>query len=350
MTSKPLVSIIVPCYNAEKFVETCVNSVVSQTYKNWECILINDGSNDKTLDLIRKFESQDKRIRVLNHENLGPSAARNKGIDNANGELIFFLDADDILINNTITTLVSSYNNNDIIIGATMTFSLCNEKIIKGSYLYYPKEGNISFKNENNEVLIRTMESGITPVPHNKLYRKDFINKYQLRFKFGILHEDELWFFETMLFARNVKFIDTETYLYRINNQGSITKNMNDKNLNSYIQIMYHIVTKYSKHKNFGVIAKWYAVYIKKILLDFAIRDRAKLSDEIISKLELALKDCYLPLGKDHILSKNNDIYYKKINQLSLQKFSIIEKYFFRNPINSVRKVVKVIKISYFLK
>lgn len=350
MIEKPLVSIIVPCYNAEKFIEDCVNSLMNQTYANWECILIDDGSKDKTLELIKEFESQNPRICVFTQENLGPSAARNKGIDNAIGEFIFFLDADDILINNAISTLVSSYNNNDIIIGATMTFSSLNEKITKGSYLYYPKEGNVSFKNEKHEVLIRTMESGITPVPHNKLYRKDFIDKYQLRFKFGILHEDELWFFETMLFARNVKFIDIETYLYRINNQGSITKNMQDDNLNSYIQIMHYIITKYSKDKKVGVIAKWYAVYMKKIFLDFAIRDRDKLSNEIISKLELALKECYTPLGKDYILSKNNHIYYKVINKLSLQKFSIIEKYFFRNPINSIRKIFRAVKISYFLK
>lgn len=346
----PLVSIIIPCYNAQNYIDACVNSLIQQTYQNWECILINDGSTDNTLDLIKNFESKDNRILVLSQDNSGPSSARNKGIDNAKGEFIFFLDADDILINNAISTLLSSYSNNDIITGATMSFSLSNEQIIKGSYLYSPKEGNISFKNENSEVLIRTMESGLTPVPHNKLYRKEFIDKHHLRFKFGILHEDELWFFETMLHARNVKFIDTETYLYRTDNQGSITNNMHDENLDSYIKVMQEIVNKYAKLENFGVIATWYAVYIKKIFLDFVVRDRSKLNDAIISKLELALKDNYIPLASDHILSKNNDIYYKTINKLSLQDFDVIEKYFFRNPINSIKKIIKAFKILYFLK
>ena len=350
MIENPLVSIIIPCYNAQKYIDACINSLIEQTYQNWEAILINDGSTDNTLELIKNFESKDDRIIVFSQDNAGPSSARNKGINNATGEFIFFLDADDILINNAISTLVSTYNNNDIITGATITFSFSGEKIIKGSYLYSPKEGNISFKNENHEVLIRTMESGLTPVPHNKLYKREFINKHQLRFKFGVLHEDELWFFETMLLARNVKFIDTETYLYRTDNLGSITNNMHDENLDSYIQIMQEIVRKYSKHKKFGIIAKWYVVYIKKIFLDFVVRDRAKLSDVIISKLELALKSNYIPLGNDHILSKNNDLYYKTINKLSLQNFSVIEKYFFRNPINSIRKISKVFKISYFLK
>jgi glycosyltransferase involved in cell wall biosynthesis len=350
MISEPLVSIIIPCYNSEKYIEECVDSVMHQTYINLECILINDGSKDKTLDLLKKIETQDNRIRVFSQENSGPSAARNKGIDHANGEFIYFLDQDDILNNDAINILVSSYSNNDIVTGATMSFTFSNDKINRISLLYAPKEGNITFKNENYEVLIRAMELGLTPVLHNKLYRKDFIDKYNLRFKFGNLHEDELWFFETMLFARNVKFIDVETYLYRVDNQDSITKNMGDKNLESYIEVMEEIVDQYSQDPKFNIIAKWYAVYIKKIFLDFAIRERSKLSDQIILRLETALKNNYISLGQEHILSKNNEIYYKTINKLSLHDFPIIQENFFRNPVNSLRKILKVLKISYISK
>lgn len=350
MISQPLVSIIIPCYNAEKYVEDCINSVFLQNYENWECILIDDGSKDHTLELIKKFETQDHRIRGFTQENAGASSARNAGIDNSKGQFILFLDSDDILSNNAINTLASAYINNDIITGATRSFTFSNDKTEKASLLYAPKEGNITFKNENFEILIRTMESGITPVPHNKLYKKDFIDQYNLRFKFGNLHEDELWFFETMLFARNVKFINTETYLYRVDNQNSTSRNMGDRNLESYIEVMQEIIEKYSHHKHYAVISNWYAVYMKKIFLDFAIRDRLKLSDQIISRLETTLKDCYIPLGKDNLLSKNNDLYYKTINKLSLQDFKVIQKYFFRNPVNSIRKIINVIRISYFLK
>lgn len=90
MTKTPLVSIIVPCYNAEKFIEACINSVILQDYKNWECIMINDGSKDSTLNLIKSFESKENRICVFTQENLGVAAARNKGIDQAKGEFLFF--------------------------------------------------------------------------------------------------------------------------------------------------------------------------------------------------------------------------------------------------------------------
>ncbi len=350
MTKTPLVSIIVPCYNAEKFIEACINSVILQDYKNWECIMINDGSKDSTLNLIKSFESKENRICVFTQENLGVAAARNKGIDQAKGEFLFFLDQDDILSHHSISTFVKSFDNNDIITGITVTTTFVNEKINKVSQLLHPKEGEITFENNDFEVLIRTMESGLKPVAQNRLYKKDFIKKNHLRFKHGNMHEDELWFFETMLLAKNVKFINQETYFYRIDNQESITKNLGDKNLESYLQIMEEIIEKYSKHKHFSTIAIWYAVYIKKIFLDFAIRDRCKLSDEVILKLESALKNSYIALGKECVLSKNNEIYYKTINKLSLQDFSIIQKYFFRNPVNSLRKIKNVLTISYFLK
>lgn len=350
MIKRPLVSIIVPCFNVEKYVEECIDSVILQDYENWECILINDGSRDNTFDIIKNIELKESRIRVFTQENLGLSATRNKGIENANGEFLFFLDSDDILSHDAISTLVSSFQNNDIICGIITSFTLSKRNDTRGLQLFHPKEGAINFENSDFEVLRRTMETGLTPVAQNRLYRKDFIEQHQLRFKSGILHEDELWFFETMLFAKNVKFINKETYFYRIDNQDSITKNVGDRNLESYIQIMEEIVKKYSQHKQFGVISTWYAVYVKKIFIDFAIRDRSKLSDQIISRLESALKNSYIPLGNEYNLSKNNDLYYKIINKLSLQDFSTIQKYFFRNPINSLRKIMNVIKISYFLK
>ena len=350
MIEKPLVTIIVPCYNVEKYVEECINSVIVQDYENWECLLINDGSKDNTLDIIKSFESKEIRIRVFIQENFGLSATRNKGIDNAKGEFLFFLDSDDILSNDAISTLVSSFENNDIITGITTASAFSNGNIIKGLQLLHPKERTVTFLNNHFEVLIRTMETGLTPVAQNRLYRKDFIDENNLRFKSGIVHEDELWFFETMLLAKNVKFINQETYFYRIDNEESITKNLGDKNLESYLQIMEEIIEKYSQHKHFSTIAIWYAVYIKKIFLDFAIRDRSKLSDEVILKLESALKNSYIALGKERVLSKNNEIYYKTINKLSLQNFSINQKYFFRNPVNSLRKIKNVLTISYFLK
>ena len=349
MFSAPLVSIIVPCYNVEKYVEACVDSVLKQEYQNWECILINDGSSDHTLEVIKSFEVKDRRFQVFTQENGGLSATRNRGIEISNGDFLFFLDSDDILSSDAISTLVSSVDNNDIVTGITVTSKITGDIISKISPLYPPKEGDITYGNNHFEVLTKAMESALTPVAQNRLYSREFINKNNLRFKNGILHEDELWFFETMLLAKNVKFVNHETYFYRTDNENSITSKLSDRNLESYISVLEEVYEKYIKKQNLD-IAKWYNVYLKKLFLDFAIREREKLSDEVIRKLEKSLAKTYSDLPSQTYLSPKNEAYYRAMNKLTLKSFDQIKKYYVRNPVNSLRKRFKLFQITYLLK
>ena len=95
-------SIIIPCYNVEKYIEKTIKSVLSQTYSNFELLLINDGSTDNTFKIIKQLEETDDRIRVFSQENLGVSQTRNKGISLSKGEFIYFLDGDDLIENNLL--------------------------------------------------------------------------------------------------------------------------------------------------------------------------------------------------------------------------------------------------------
>ena len=90
-----LISIIIPIYNAEKYIERCINSLKNQTYKNIEIICINDGSTDNSLNILKRIAITDNRITIIEQENKGVSVARNKGIESAKGKYIMFLDADD---------------------------------------------------------------------------------------------------------------------------------------------------------------------------------------------------------------------------------------------------------------
>lgn len=91
-----LVSIIIPCYNAEKYIAETIQSVINQTYKNWELIIVNDGSTDHSLNIIKEFAANDNRISLIDKPNSGVSDSRNKGLEKAKGEYIAFLDADDV--------------------------------------------------------------------------------------------------------------------------------------------------------------------------------------------------------------------------------------------------------------
>ena len=102
----PFFSIIIPVYNGEKYIEFCLNSIISQALKDWELILIDDGSTDKTPELLHKYVN--KNIYLISKSNEGVSVARNKGLDIAKGEYILFVDADDILYPNALSTLYDS--------------------------------------------------------------------------------------------------------------------------------------------------------------------------------------------------------------------------------------------------
>ena len=107
-----MISIIIPAYNAEKYLESTIQSVINQTYTDWELIIINDGSNDGTLELISNFKDRDSRIKVFSYENAGVAHSRNRGIAKARGEYIAFLDADDLWTPNKLEMQLEALQNN----------------------------------------------------------------------------------------------------------------------------------------------------------------------------------------------------------------------------------------------
>ena len=108
-----LVSIIVPVYDAEQFLDRCIESALHQTYQNLEIVLVDDGSPDRCGDICDRHAKEDNRIVVIHQENAGPSAARNTGLDAAKGDFIYFLDSDDYIDLNTISVLVDTAKNED---------------------------------------------------------------------------------------------------------------------------------------------------------------------------------------------------------------------------------------------
>ena len=102
-----LVSVIIPAYNAEKYIRSCVESVINQDYKNMEIIVVNDGSIDKTEAIVKSMAEDDSRVVLINQQNKGPSAARNNGLQSCKGEYVFFLDSDDWIEEECIGTLLN---------------------------------------------------------------------------------------------------------------------------------------------------------------------------------------------------------------------------------------------------
>ena len=137
MKNKGLISIIIPVYNCEQYIDKCTKSILSQSYRNFEIILVDDGSTDETGKICERYASGDKRIKVIHKTNSGPAAARNRGIEKAKGEFIFFIDADDYLEENAFGLLIGGYKKYkaDIVIGNFKKIK--NNEIEKRNDVYF---------------------------------------------------------------------------------------------------------------------------------------------------------------------------------------------------------------------
>lgn len=175
-----LITVIINVYNGEKYIKKCLDSVINQTYQNLEILIINDGSTDNTLDIINKYK--DARINIINQENKGLSLSRNVGIDNAKGEYLYFVDADDFIENDTIEYLYNLCKKNRVL----MSTCLCKQ-ITKYDTIIKNKPEIIrieSGKNLLDNILLSKTRSGAL---WNKLIKKELFDN--IRFEDRIIND-----------------------------------------------------------------------------------------------------------------------------------------------------------------
>ncbi len=225
-----LVSIILPVYNAEKYINQCIDSVLNQTYKNLELVIVNDGSTDLTDQLIKAYE--DERINYIKKDNSGVSDSRNIGISNSHGEYIMFIDADDTFEFNMVEVLYKTIEKNEI------DLVRCNYNFIRGK-----KSSFINFLDYTDKILDKkTIKERIIPdiLSHKirgyvwlLLVRKSILEKVKFDCKLKIL-EDTKFYIEIMLLCNRIMFINDNLYNYNCNNLFSATKSVNSYKKNIY--------------------------------------------------------------------------------------------------------------------
>ncbi len=222
------ISIIVPVYNVDTFVEDCIRSVMRQTYEGpMECIVVDDCGTDDSMVKVEKLISEYTgpiTFKILNHtHNRGLSAARNTGMEAAGGDYLFFLDSDDEITDDCIEklTIPLSESNYDIVLGdlKRIRFSELNGwEEIRTSYKLLLDDKTIL----TNQDILKTHKKGWNQLAQNKLYRVSFIKENNLRFKEGLLHEDNLWGYQVACLAKSLFVVKQVTYLWK-ERMGSIT-------------------------------------------------------------------------------------------------------------------------------
>lgn len=214
------VSVIIPVYNAEPYLKQCLDSILAQTFKNIEIIIINDCSNDNSFQIIEEYRKTDRRIISISlQKNAGPGNARNEGIKAANGKYIVFIDSDDWITEDYVETLYNSIEKH-------------NCDMVSGNfYIYDDKTGRLK-TDKNPKDLYSTNFNSLEKKQYFlllnnnyiwiRIYRKDFLKENNIYFKLNKL-EDSLFLWEAVIFSDNFMFIDKTIYYYRVNRTGSLT-------------------------------------------------------------------------------------------------------------------------------
>lgn len=290
---KTLVSAIIPVYNSEEFLEACIESLRNQTLKEIEMIFINDGSTDGSLDILRKYEKIDSRIKIIDQKNSGPSAARNRGIEIVTGDYISFIDSDDLIDKDMYKDMyeIASLDNSDAVICDMKMFEDENELYIRG--LRY-SNNKYDRKEIHNKIFKELLSNSQFNSMANKIYKKSIIKEEHIRLDERIYYAED-WLFNMKFFqvSNKVSYINECYYYYRRGHESSSSLYKQDTFEKVGLWI-YRMRKKYAKELNMNpylAVDDLFKVIIHCIIsefrrLDINLKDKFKNVSYIVNSKE----------------------------------------------------------------
>lgn len=264
MEKNPKITVIIPVYKVEEYLDKCVQSVVEQTYKNLEIILVDDGSPDNCPKMCDEWAKKDERIKVIHKENGGLSSARNAGLDIATGDYITFLDSDDFMTPEFSAVCCEIMNEHDIdvlvsqIVGKSQNYTYkCFENGVKKKILF--------------------------PISAcSKIYRKVFLDIHNIRFLEGVYHEDVDFGIKILLAKPSIVLSRYEYYLYNIENNVSITREVNDEKYFKRIKDSIDIIKNLIENNGSNVTSIRYFLEYADIFLYNALRLSIQINEKYL--------------------------------------------------------------------
>ncbi len=227
-------SIIIPCYNVEKYLAECVDSILAQTVEDFEVILVNDGSKDGTGAICDAYAAKDPRIRVIHKENGGQSSARNMGTAVATGDYIIYIDSDDFIMDRDFLKKMTEAAGSDIIFYKHKKFDDETRQFSPCTYSFAGISGDASYYETLKAMIAADAFFGM---PWNKCIKAGVIRDNNIRFDEGLSCEDMDWIYYVILSSSSVKLVDEPFVAYR-QRANSVTSAPKLKNLNDFVFIL----------------------------------------------------------------------------------------------------------------
>lgn len=256
-----MISIIIPIYNSAPFLNKCLESIEKQNTQTWECIMVNDGSTDNSSEICYSWTEKDERFKLINQLNKGVSAARNIGIENAKGDWITFVDADDWLESNYLSVMADITTTKvDLVVSGQI------REFDNGKNLIYKPNRTETFTicpnkaNQFNELNLKSL----LYAPHEKLFKSDVIKKNNLDFQVGCSYGEDLQFVYAYLeHVKTIGTVNQALYHYRIANSGTLSTKFRDNQFSEDYR-QWEIV--YNFYDNHGLLNESSNQYLAKRL------------------------------------------------------------------------------------
>lgn len=331
------ISVVVPVFNSEKYLEKCIDSIINQTYKNIEIILINDGSSDKSEEICNSYLKTYKNIKLINQSNSGVSVARNNGLKSSTGDYVLFVDSDDWLEKDMLEIMVKEIDNFDIDI-VRCEYFVENNPVLEDKYFKKIYFKNVEIKN-NNYLIENITNYNINPAVWMMLIKRELAVKHKFTSNIGY-GEDLIYSLDLLLDSKKIKIIPYAFYHYRLSdnsasrNPAKYTRNIENLiKLHSYIK---EILTKNGINNNRidkNSIKSYYYLIIWYEYLKFNasaldensfIEELKKIrnSNEYVVCLKKYGKNCNLKLNRKLIIwFFDNEFYFMILFTLKLKKY-----------------------------
>lgn len=310
----PKVSVIVPVYNTEKYLPRCIESILAQTFTDFELILVNDGSTDNSGKICDEYAKKDSRIVVIHKENGGASSARNKGIDNAKGEWIAFVDSDDFVSEHFLYNFINALSDNtDLIIGGITKIdeskNILETRKYDAAFINFCQDFSYLFEKK-----ILQKHNG----PCAKLYKLSIINEHILRFHEDIISgEDVIFNYNYYIYVVWANIIETSDYYYAtrsgsLTTQGIFPFSQEKQSYQLYMLSAFKLTSQFEIHHPY--IYERECLFIDKLIN--AIYHEKFNRKKRLSELAKITFDKYLLYKKTHSLKE-----YILVQLLSKKKF-----------------------------